>query len=140
MESQVVALRGPVPSEVVLPPQLDAGAGDIGDEDVLGILFVVDIGELVEVVEDVAPDGGGLLPDMGLLPLLLVIEKEGPVLARVEAVHQEHQQVGVELEGARELGEYLPHAVDELQKYGRLLVGFVVRVSMTTPLSEFVSE
>ena len=114
MESQVVALRGPVPSEVVLPPQLDAGAGDIGDEDVLGILFVVDIGELVEVVEDEAPDGGGLLPDVGLLPLLLVIEKEGPVLAGVEAVHHEYQQVGVELEGAGELREYLPHAVDEL--------------------------
>lgn len=61
-------------------------------------------------------------------PLGLTVAQEGPELGGVGVFEEQHQEALAELEGAGELAEDLPHAVQEEQEDWSLLARFDVGV------------
>lgn len=72
-------------------------------------------------------------------PVFLAVADEGAELARVDVIVQRQQVALVELEGAGELLQQLPHAVDELAEHGRHLLG-VDRAQQAAAVGELVAE
>lgn len=73
-------------------------------------------------------------------PLGFSVAQEGPKLRRVGMFEEQHQEALTELEGAGELAEDLPHAVQEQQKDRSLLARLAVGVRrLGTALLEWVT-
>lgn len=62
------------------------------------------------------------------LPLGRAIPQKGPELRSVGVFEEQHQKALVELEGAWELAEDLPHTVQEEEENRRLLAKLAVGV------------